>query len=241
MPPNGSRGSSSQAPSPPPPPRSLARVRVIVITARQLCANDELTSRVAAILAAVPRGSVMIQLREKDLDGGPALALARSLVEVAHPAGAPVVINDRLDVAKSAHADGVHLPEHGLSIDDARQVADALGGPAAFTIGCSRHTVDAALTAAHLGANLVQLGPIWATPHKGAPLGTEALAVRGALPAHVKLVAVGGIDGPARARYAASAGADAVAVIRAAWHAPDPAHAIAALVEAVEAGVAARG
>lgn len=228
-------------PTPPPLPRSLARVRVVVITDRRLVAEGDIANRVAAILAAVPRGSVLIQLREKDLDGAPLLHLARQLVEIAHPAGVPVVINDRLDVARIVGADGVHLPEHGLAIADARRVIDELAAPrTAFTIGCSRHTTDAALAAAHVGANLVQLGPIWATPHKGEPLGLQALAVRRELPAHVKLVAVGGIDGPARARHAASAGADAVAVIRAAWQSADPAIAIAALVEAVEAGVASR-
>ncbi|NVB82861.1 MAG: thiamine phosphate synthase [Kofleriaceae bacterium] len=209
------------------------RARVVVITDRKQC--DDLAARVAAILAAVPRGTVMIQVREKDLDGGPALALAQQLVDIARPAGAPVVINDRLDVAKAVRADGVHLPERGLTIDDARRIA---GG--AFSIGCSRHTVDAVLAAAQLGADLVQLGPIWATPGKGTPLGTEALAVRGALPPAVTLVAVGGIDGPARARAAAAAGADAVAVIRAAWQSADPGQAIAALVEAVESGLASR-
>jgi thiamine-phosphate pyrophosphorylase len=210
------------------------RARVVVITDRKQC--DDLAARVAAILAAVPRGSVMIQVREKDLDGGPALALAQQLARVAHLTGAPLVVNDRLDVAKAVGADGVHLPERGLSIDDARRVA----GPGAFSIGCSRHTAQAALTAAQLGADLVQLGPIWATPGKGTPLGPEALAIRSALPDQVKLVAVGGIDGPARAREAAAAGADAVAVIRAAWQSADPGQAIAALVEAVESGIAAR-
>lgn len=210
------------------------RARVVVITDRRQC--DDLAVRVGAILAAVPRSSVMIQLREKDLDGGPALVLAQQLVEIAHPAGASLVVNDRLDVAKAVRADGVHLPERGLSIEDARRVA----GPGAFSIGCSRHTIESALAAAQLGADLVQLGPIWATPGKGTPLGAAALAVRGALPPSVALVAVGGIDGPARAREAAAAGADAVAVIRAAWQSADPGQAIAALVEAVESGVAMR-
>ncbi len=193
--------------------------RVVVVTDRRRFASEEIAGRVADILAAVPRGAVAIQVREKDLDGGPLLALVREVIEVARPAGAEVWVNDRVDVALAAGADGVHLPERGLSIAEAR----ALG---VRRVGVSRHgPFDA------LGADVVQLGPIWDTPGMGAPLGVAALAVK--TPA--RLVAVGGIDRPDRARAAAAAGADAVAVIRAAWTTDDPGAAIAELVAAVEA------
>jgi thiamine-phosphate pyrophosphorylase len=201
-----------------------------------LCDSGQLPARIAAMLASAPRGSVLIQIREKDLDGGPLLHLVRSVLEVARPAGAPVWVNDRLDVALVAGADGVHLPEHGLSIADARAAADRAGRTLA--IGCSRHTPDAVAAAAAQGASLVQLGPVFSTPGKGPPLGLPALAIRRDLPASTRLVAVGGIDGPARARHAALAGADAVAVIRAAWQGAPAV--IGKLVEAVEAGVTAR-
>lgn len=110
------------------------------------------------------------------------------------------------------------------------------------------------------GAELVQFGPVWATPSKGPPIGPDALklaprakrrstgpmaALKRAAkapppvpPRRGRLVAVGGVDGPARARTAALAGADAVAVIRAAWQGvPDV---IGKLVEAVDAGARAR-
>jgi thiamine-phosphate pyrophosphorylase len=179
---------------------------------------------------------VLIQIREKDLDGGPLLRLVRDVVSVARPAGAPVWVNDRVDVALVAGADGVHLPERGLSIADARAAVNAVGHTLA--IGGSRHTPASVIAAGHEGAALVQFGPIWATPGKGEPLGADALAVRRELPFGTRLVAVGGIDGPARARHAALAGADAVALIRAAWQG-DP-EMIARLVEAVDAGAAAR-
>lgn len=208
-------------------------IRVVVVTDRKLVARDAIVPRIAAILAAAPRGSVMIQVREKDLDGGPLLALVRDIIAVARPAGAPVWVNDRADVALAAGADGVHLPERGLAIDEARATVGAQ------PIGCSRHTVASVLAAAEAGASLVQFGPVWAVPGKGEPIGVEPFAtLREQLPAHAQLVAVGGIDGPARARHVALAGADAVAVIRAAWHG-DP-EMVARLVEAVEAGVAAR-
>lgn len=203
-------------------------MRVVVITDRRIA---DPRAALPALLAAVPRGAVGVQVREKDLDGGALLALVREVVAIAD--GASVWVNDRLDVALAAGAAGVHLPERGLAIADARALAS-------IRIGCSRHTRDAVLAASD--ADLVQLGPIWDVPGKGPAIGEAALAVRRELPARVQLVAVGGIDTPARARAAAAAGADAVAVIRAAWAAwgdGGPAR-IAELVGAVELGLAER-
>jgi len=122
----------------------------------------------------------------------------------------------------------VHLPERGLAIAEARAVGGVL------QVGCSRHSAEAAAAAAREGADLVQLGPIWATPGKGEPLGPGALGVR---LGSARLVAVGGIDSPERARAAIAAGADAVAVIRAAWDCDDPPAAVAALVRACDVSV----
>jgi thiamine-phosphate pyrophosphorylase len=187
-------------------------VRVLVVTDRRLC--GDLLERVAAI-ARIP--GVAFQVREKDLDGGPLLELARAVI--ARSNGAPVWINDRVDVARLAGAHGVHLPEAGMSIADARALA------AELAIGVSRHSADAALAA--VGADVIQLGPCFATPGKPT-LGLAPLAID--TPATV--VAVGGIVGPEQARAAIAAGADAVAVIRAAWTSADPAAAIAAIADA---------
>lgn len=216
----------------------VAGIRVVVVTDRRLFGSEEIAGRVEDILAAVPRGSVAIQIREKDLDGGPLLRLVHEVLEVARPAGATVWVNDRVDVALAAGADGVHLPEQGISIADARAAAAAIGRPLA--IGCSRHTTAAVIAAAAEAIERIHLGPIWAAPGKDAPIGLDPLDVRGDMPAGVQLVAVGGIDSPTRARQAASAGADAIAVIRAAWLGEAPGALIASLVEAVEAGVALR-
>jgi thiamine-phosphate pyrophosphorylase len=208
-------------------------IRVVVVTDRKLLAVEKLAARVEAMLASAPRGTVLIQIREKDLDGGPLLRIVQDVLAVARPAGAPVWVNDRVDVALAAGADGVHLPERGMSIADARAAAGVVGK--SLAIGCSRHDPSAVAAAAQQGAELVQFGPVWAVPGKGEAIGAEALNVK---LAGARLVAVGGIDGPARARHAALAGADAVAVIRAAWQG-DP-DVIGKLVEAVDAGIAAR-
>jgi thiamine-phosphate pyrophosphorylase len=205
---------------------------LVIVTDRRLVRGvDEIAPRLAAALAAVPAGSVAIQVREKDLDGGALYAMVRTIQAL----GAPVWVNDRLDVALATGAHGVHLPEAGFTLAEARALAPGM------RIGCSRHTAADVRAAAAAGADVVQLGPIWPTPAKpDAPIGPGVLAVRADLPARVALVAVGGIDSQARAREAAAAGADAVAVIRAFWTAPDPAKAASGLVAAVAAGVAER-
>jgi thiamine-phosphate pyrophosphorylase len=191
----------------------LAALRVVAITDRRLMvpagvlATGDWTAIARAFGEAVQRavhgcspGSVVVQVREKDLDGGPLLQLVRAAQRAA-----PVIVNDRVDVALAAGAFGVHLPENSFLVADARALAPRL------VVGVSRHA--APLDA---DADLLHLGPIWATPSKPdvPALGEAALAwPHGA----ATLVAVGGIDSPERAERAAAAGADAVAVIRAAW------------------------
>ncbi len=182
-------------------------MRVVLVTDRRVM--GDFAAAVARAIAELPAGAAIVQVREKDLDGGALLALVRA----AMAAGARVHVNDRLDVALAAGAAGVHLPERGMSIADARAIA-----PAGLEIGCSRHEVAAAACAAEAGADLVQLGPIFETPGKGPALGLDALrAARAAIGDRARLVAIGGITDRARAAACRAAGADAVASIRAAW------------------------
>lgn len=218
----------------------LAALRVVAITDRRLMVSPALLAggdwpviaaafgdAIARAVAGCPPGSVAVQLREKDLDGGPLLQLARA-ARAAAPR-APLLINDRLDVALAAGADGVHLPERGLPVADARILAADLA-PANFVVGTSRHAPPG-----DTGADLVQLGPIWPTPSKptAIALGEAALAwPHGS----AVLVAVGGIDAPSRAEQAAQQGAAAVATIRAAWSGDS----LAPFVAAVCGGLARR-
>src|SRR5690349_1198181 len=130
-----------ESPSPRPPSPPSPRLRVVAVTDRRLMVPAELLASgdrtaidaafgraVERDVAGCPAGSAIVQVREKDLDGGPLLDLARA----AQPF-APVVVNDRLDVALAADAHGVHLPERGLPLADARLLAPSL------IIGVSRH------------------------------------------------------------------------------------------------------
>ena len=207
-------------------------VRLVLITDRRLMGGDAgFGSAVAAAVRALPPRSAIIQVREKDLGGAALLALVRA-AQLAAPEQI-VVVNDRLDVALAAAAAGVHLPEDGLDVAAARAAIAAADGPMPcadappMLVGCSRHSADAAIAASDAGADLVQLGPVWTTPSKeryGAALGTEPVtSARARMNIRCLLVAVGGIDSPARAAAARAAGADAIAVVRAVWTASDPA------------------
>jgi thiamine-phosphate pyrophosphorylase len=213
--------------------------RLLVVTDRRAAEARGLDVRnvVARALAGVPPGGAVVQLREKDLPARALLQLARGLLEVAHERRCPLLVNDRIDVALAASADGVHLPEAGLPIAVARR----LSHPGPFLIGMSVHGADAAGAAARDGADLVVCGPIWDTPSKRGlpPLGVETLraAARSmsATGSPARLYAIGGITGPENAEAAARAGAHGVAAIRGLFDAEDPTAAAAALHGAASA------
>jgi thiamine-phosphate pyrophosphorylase len=195
-------------------------VRIVAITDRRLMVPadtlahgvwtaiaDAFAAAIARV-ARVARDELVVQVREKDLDGRPLLAL----VCAALATGARVVVNDRLDVALAAGAHGVHLPERGLAIADAHRLAPR------SSIGVSCHSIDGVRAALAAGADVIQLGPIWDTPGKGPAIGLPALEeARAVIGERARLDAVGGITTRARAEEALAAGAHGVAAIRAVW------------------------
>lgn len=193
-------------------------------------AND-VTTRRAAIDAALAAGIDAIQLRDKRAAGGALLAAARPLRTLTRAHDARLIVNDRIDVALAVDADGVHLPAASFPVVAARRLL----GPAAW-IGRSTHAPDEAVRAATDGADYVVLGPIFATPSKAAfgdPLGLDALATAAARSAR-PLIAIGGIT-LAAAPDLRAAGAHGVAVIRAVLDAKDPGAVARALVAATNA------
>jgi thiamine-phosphate pyrophosphorylase len=166
------------------------------------------------------------QVRAKALADSTLLAYTESVVAVVRPLGGMVVVNDRVDIALAAGADGVHLGRHDLPVDVARRLAPGL------LIGATCRDREQARQAATDGADYAGLGPVFATASKAglpAPLGIEAVrAAAGVLP----LVGIGGIDA-ATARAVLEAGAAGVAVIGAIWRQRDPVAAARELVEAV--------
>ena len=186
-----------------------------------------LAARVAAALAGLPPGVAAVQLRAKEAGGRELLEWARALAAVTRAASQWLVVNDRIDVALAAGADGVHLPSRGVPAADARRLL----GPGAI-LGASCHSAGEVRRARAGGADFATFGPVFDTPSKrpwGPPVGLQALreAARLGLP----LVALGGVDA-AGARAAAEAGASGVAAIRAWNEAADPARAVRELLAA---------
>jgi thiamine-phosphate pyrophosphorylase len=178
--------------------------------------------RLASIVTAALRGGVTaVQLRAKEATTLELLELARSLNAVSHEAGVPFIVNDRVDVALAAEADGAHvghIGEEDLSPHDARRLL----GPDAI-VGVSVGTAQEARMATGQGASYVSAGPMFATSTKsnaGPAAGENLLrSVRAAT--RLPLVVIGGIT-PRRSAALYAAGADGVCVGAAIVRAPDP-------------------
>jgi thiamine-phosphate pyrophosphorylase len=170
-----------------------------------------------------------VQLREKDLAVRDLLALARDLRESTRRHGARLIVNDRVDVALAAGADGVQRTHVSLPVSALRAIASP-----GFLIGASTHSVAEARAAEADGADFVVFGPVYDTPSKrvyGAPQGLGALeTVASAVSRPV--IAVGGIT-PARVREVLAVGAAGVAVIRGIYGAARPADATKAFLDAL--------
>jgi thiamine-phosphate pyrophosphorylase len=181
--------------------------------------SDDL-SLLAAIAGAGVDG---FQVRAKSYGGRALAALTERVVSVVRPFGSRVVVNDRVDVALAAGADGVHLGASDLDVAAARRIAPDL------MIGATCRSRADLAQAARAGADYAGFGPVFPTTSKAglpAPLGTSAVAdAAGTLP----LVAIGGIA-RATAREVREAGAHGVAVIGAIWRQPDPVDAARELV-----------
>lgn len=183
-------------------------------------------SEMQAVETALGSGVGIVQLREKDLDGGALLARADALRALCDRRGARLVVNDRVDVARIAGADGVHLPASGLSVAEARALL-----PSGALVGRSAHS------SAELGvaedADYVVFGPVFDTPSKrafGAPQGLEGLR-RAVAETAAPLVAIGGLDAE-HAEAIAAAGAAGIAAISALLDHPEAAGRMAASMKA---------
>jgi thiamine-phosphate pyrophosphorylase len=162
-----------------------------------------------ALLAAfLAGGARFIQLRDKTSAGGERLAVADAVVRLAHAAGARLVINDRADIARMTGADGVHVGQDDLAVEDVRRVV----GPDAI-VGLSTHDEAQIEAAARTSASYIAVGPIYGTATKDTGYDARGLdLVRRAALVGRPVVAIGGIT-LERAPEVLAAGAASVAVI----------------------------
>lgn len=206
----------------------MDELKLCLVTDRtQTGARDLITVVRECLTAGLPA----VQLREKDLSAVELLHLARALREPTTAAGAWLIINDRVDVALAAGADGVQRTHTSLPVDDLRVVA---GGR--LRVGASVHALDEARAAARAGAAWVFFGPVYDTPAKrryGPPQGLATLA-RVVRSVEVPVIAIGGIT-PERVADVRAAGAAGVAVISAILAADSPADATRRFLTALAA------
>jgi thiamine-phosphate pyrophosphorylase len=156
---------------------------------------------------AVDAGIDLVQVREHDLEAANLTDLVLQILAIARGSGTRIVVNDRLDVAIAAGADGVHLRHDSVSVAEARSLA-----PAPFLIGRSVHDVAAANAAA--GADYLIAGTVFATTSKpGAArlLGVDGL---GAIVATTSapVLAIGGVTRDRLGAIAATGAAGIAAI-----------------------------
>jgi thiamine-phosphate pyrophosphorylase len=201
----------------------LAQARLCVVT----MAAHSPAQVLDVVRAACAGGAGVVQLRRKGDDGLETLRLAERCRAVTTAAGVLFVVNDRLDVAMAADADGVHLGQDDLPLVVARRLWPGR------IVGRSTHTVEQALAAQGDGADYIGVGPVFATPTKpGRPAVGLSLVHAAAAQVRIPWFAIGGIDFASAAAVIA-AGARRVAVVRAVCEARDVEAATRALLAAV--------
>jgi thiamine-phosphate pyrophosphorylase len=186
------------------------------------------------VAAALDGGIDVVQVREKHASAREQLRIAREVRGPTREAGVPLVVNDRVDVARAADADGVHLGDDDLPVADAR---DQLGADA--VVGRSVSTPEGAREAEAAGADYLGVGAVFHTASKDVDDDEQAIGLERvravAAATDLPFVGVGGITAD-NAADVVRAGADGVAVISAITGAEDPAAATRELSEAVARG-----
>jgi thiamine-phosphate pyrophosphorylase len=188
-------------------------------------------------------GATLVQLRDKVSETRAMVEEARAIRKALAPFAVQFVINDRVDVALAAGADGVHLGQDDMRVEDARRL---LGAGA--IIGLSVKNVAEAEAAPVTLIDYIGSGGVYATLSKqqtNAPIGPEGLArvigvLRSRAQKDLPVCGIAGIDA-SNAAPVIAAGADGVAVISALSLASDPAAAARSLRQVVDAILAKRG
>lgn len=205
-------------------------LRLIVITDRRLASPRSIFD---VVLAALEAGAPAVQLRDKEATSRELYEQALRLREMTDRHGALLFVNDRLDVALAAGADGVHLGPDDLPIAAARRIA-----PPHFLIGASTDDPAAAIRAADDGADYIGCGSVFGTTTKaeaaGERIGPEGVAaVARASP--VPVIAIGGVTADTATQLAGT-GIAGIAAVGAIMTANDPAGAVRSLLGVIEGG-----
>lgn len=178
--------------------------------------TSDLDSLLIHVQACLSGGARVVQYRNKTPDA-PHLKMATALTSLCKQHGVPLIVNDAVELALAAGADGVHIGREDGDLTWARQ---QLGADSIIGVSCYGN-LQSALDAQQAGADYVAFGSMFASPTKPhAPHAPLALLTKAAAQLHIPIVAIGGIT-LQNAEEAIAAGADAIAVISAIFDAAD--------------------
>lgn len=196
---------------------------VCLVSDRNRCAGRPLEEVVSA---AVAGGVGMVQLRERDLPADELFILAERLRDVTSEGKALLFVNDRVDIAMAVGADGVQLPENGLSLSSVMRVSG-------FELLLSRsvHSVEGAIEAERHGADVLVAGTVYPTAsHETGKTKGPALLRKIRDSVHIPYLAIGGVTVD-NIGDTIAAGASGAAVISAISEAGDPEQVAREMVE----------
>lgn len=176
---------------------TLTKPKICLITNRKLLPppylskdlDNSLENLFQFCLKAAEAGIDIIQIREKDLSAKELSSFVTKLTSLVK--NTSILINDRLDIALSCGANGVHLPSNSFPIKEVRKL---VGNQ--FIISASTHSIEEAKQAAAQGADFILFSPIFDTPSKrayGKPLGLELLK-QAVSTINCPIIALGGIN-----------------------------------------------
>jgi thiamine-phosphate pyrophosphorylase len=165
----------------------LANARLYLVTDQEL---SEGRSTPEVVEAALKGGVDMVQLREYSLTDSELLKMARKIRGLTHQFKVLFIVNNRPDIAVLCEADGVHLGQDDLPVEEARKILGT-----GKIVGVSTHSLDQAKKAIADGADYMGVGPVHATPTKpGSPAVTLDYVRRvSELNPPVPFFAIGGI------------------------------------------------
>ena len=181
--------------------------RLYLITDRKVLSSH--FSLLSSVEEALKGGVKAVQLREKDLGTRELLDMAYKMREITNKYKTKLFINDRVDIALSVEADGVHLGQNSIPPHAVRKIAKGK-----FMIGVSAHSIEEAKQAEEGGADFITLGPVYKTPSKlkyGQPLGVDIIR-KAKDEISIPVFAIGGIKKD-RIKEVLDAGADGIALI----------------------------
>ena len=160
---------------------------------------------------AIAGGVTMVQIREKNACTREFYEITRAALDITKARRVPLVVNDRLDIALAAGADGLHLGQSDLPLEAARKIA---GGK--LFIGVSAGTLEEALAAEKGGADYLGVGAVFPTGSKagaGDAIGLGRLAEICAA-VNIPVIGIGGVS-PQNAAEVMKTGTAGIAVISA--------------------------